>query len=282
MHLAASLHRARLLSLDVALAALGGGILAERVMRVRMPWAWYVVLPAAVWCVYTLDHLLDARRVGAAASTPRHRFHHRHFRTLTIACLSVGAVAGTLALAKLHPASVWLGVALAAAVLIHLSMTTLVGNRASPLLMKELGVGVIFTIGVWGLPAVHHGLTLTASTTLLMTQYFLLAMVNLIEFSWYEHHLDAIDGHTSFVRGIGPDRVPALIVAVLAAAALLGAAAIGLRPTRRVAAAEAIYAGMAALLGLLVAKPAWFAPHERYRAWGDGAFLLPWLILLAP
>ena len=278
MTLACLYRYGRLLSLDVAL---GGGILAERVMGVRMPWAWYLVLPAAVWCVYTLDHLLDARRVGPGASTPRHRFHHRHARGLTAACGIVGGAAGVLAVTQLQPMSVWLGIGLSIATLAHLALTEGVGSRASPLLMKELGVGVIFTAGIWGLPAVHHGLALAGSTWLMMVQYLLLALVNLVEFSWYEHHLDVIDGHTSFVRGIGPQRVPMLAAGMLAVVVVLGLAAAGLRPMPRVFLAQAIYMGMAGVLGLLAARPGWFAEDERYRIWGDGAFLLPWLMLLA-
>ncbi len=271
----------RLLSLDVAMAALGGGLLAERVMRVRMPWSWYVVLPAAVWCVYTLDHLLDAHRVGANASSPRHRFHHRHFRPLAITCGVIGITAAALAITHLEPASIWLGIALAVAVLVHLALIKFVGHRASPWLMKEMGVGLIFTAGIWGLPAAHHALKLTLPVWLLMIQYFLLAMVNLIEFSWYEHHMDTIDGHTSFVRGIGPDRVPKLIAFMLLCIIALGAVALGQHLTRRVLWTEAIYSAMAAVLGLIMTKPTWFIDGERYRIWGDAAFLLPWLMLLS-
>lgn len=270
----------RLLSLDVALAALGGGLLAERVTQTRMPGAWYLVLPAAVWCVYTLDHLLDARRVGAGASTPRHRFHHRHFRSLAVACLLVGVATAALAVTQLRPVGVWLGVALAVAVGAHLGLVRLVGGRASPLLIKELGVGLIFTAGIWGPPAAHRAVTLPGAVWLLMGQYFLLVMINLIAFSWYEHHLDSRDGHTSFVRGIGPDRVPRLVGVLLLAAMGLGAAALAWRAAPPVLLTEGIYAGMVAVLGLLVARPGWFAEHERYRVWGDAAFLLPWLVLM--
>lgn len=63
-----------------------------------MPWSWYVVLPLAVWVIYTGDHLLDAYRLQDQASTPRHRFHHRHFKLLLALAVIAAVTAVTLAL----------------------------------------------------------------------------------------------------------------------------------------------------------------------------------------
>ncbi len=57
----------------MALAALGGGVMATRVTGALMPRTFYLLLPLSVWVVYTPDHLLDARRQAAPPPTPRHR-----------------------------------------------------------------------------------------------------------------------------------------------------------------------------------------------------------------
>ena len=275
----------RSLSLDVALAGLAGGVMAARVLHASPRPAFYVLLPAGVWVAYTLDHLLDARRVGAAAHTPRHRLHHRHARVLWTLSVAIAAVALLLAYTGLSRTGLLFGVALATLCGLHEALVKLAGSRASPLLIKELGVAVIFTGGTWGLPLmlrftqpllrVQPG----AAEFILLTQYLLLALVNLLEFSTYEAAADARDGHTSFVLAVGPAaarRTTAVLLLLqipLAAAALFLAAARSIRP-------ESIFAAMSAMLAVVLLHPAALRKGERYRTIGDGAFLLPLLMLI--
>src|ERR1700728_2825354 len=175
--------RVRIVSLDVAAAALGGGIMATRVIGSSPRQSFYWLLPAGVWVAYTIDHLLDARHMGAAARTPRHRFHHQHATGLWIVVAIISAACGIGGWIGLS----WFGLIYAAAmcglVIVHETMIKLTGDRTSPLLLKELGVAVVFTAGVWGMPWLRNRMDtghLFGWAALLMLQYFLLAMVNLI------------------------------------------------------------------------------------------------------
>ena len=53
---------ARAASVDVVLGVLCSAALASIVTEARLPLIWWFLLPAATWSVYSLDHLLDARR----------------------------------------------------------------------------------------------------------------------------------------------------------------------------------------------------------------------------
>ncbi|HVX84974.1 MAG TPA: hypothetical protein VH253_09170 [Phycisphaerae bacterium] len=273
--------RLRLLSVDVALAALGGGVMAARVVGVTMPRTFYLLLPLSVWVVYTLDHLLDARRMGAAAHTPRHRFHFRYRAFLWPACTAGAVLCALLAFWGLS----WLGLAFGAGmcglVLLHLLLVKAAGSLASPLLAKELGVGVIFTAGVWGLPLLRHGWARGADWPLaILIQYFLLAMVNLLTFSLAEAHADAADHQTSFVLGVGPRAATAVTWAILAATIALGIGVAIAWPTPVPLVSEGVFAAMSFMLASILLWPRWMHAHERYRAIGDGAFLLPLLLAL--
>ena len=270
--------RFRLVSIDVAAAALGGGIMAMRVIGSSPRISFYWLLPAGVWVAYTIDHLLDAHRMGPTARTPRHRFHHRHFALLWVAVAVISvicAVGGWIGLS-------WFGLTYAAImcglVLVHEIIVKLASNRASPLLVKELGVALVFTAGVWGMPWLRHRMDTgrwLGWPVILMIQYFLLAVVNLIEFSIYESKIDTADGQTSFVRGIGRKR-SRWIVAVLLAIQIPAASVAGIIfPDRIVLIAEAIYLLMAIGLWIVLAMPRFAARAERYRTLGDGVFLLP-------
>jgi hypothetical protein len=267
---------------DVALAALGGGVMATRVTGALMPRTFYLLLPLSVWVVYTLDHLLDARRMGAAAHTPRHRFHFRYQHLLWPAC-AVGAV--LCALLAFWGLS-WLGLAFGAGmcglVVLHLLIVKAAGSLASPLLAKELGVGVIFTVGVWGLPLLRHRFNHPIDWPLpILIQYFLLVMVNLLTFSLAEATADAADHQTSFVLGVGPRAATGVTWAILAVHVALGVYVALAWPTRIPLVSELVFAAMAFMLASILLWPRWMHARERYRAIGDGAFLLPLLLALA-
>ena len=268
---------ARLLSVDVAGAALGGGMLAVHAMAARPRPAFYAVLPAAVWVVYTLDHLIDARRMGPTAATPRHRFHVRHAAALWAVWVPVAIATGVVGLVELSWPGVAFGLGMAALVGLHETIVKLAGSRASPLLVKELGVAVIFTAGTWGLPTLLRLVRVGHPpwrSLVLAGGYLLLAGVNLVVFSLFEARRDAAAGQTSFVRGIGRPAAARVAAALLAAAVVLVTTIVPRSPPVDRAAAGVLLA-MAAGLGLILWRPRWFVRRERYRTLGDGVFLFP-------
>jgi 1,4-dihydroxy-2-naphthoate octaprenyltransferase len=270
----------RILSLDVAFGALGGGCMAAKYLDQKMLWIWYVILPVAVWVIYTGDHLLDARRLGEHASTERHRFHHRHFWVLATLAGIGGMVCLVMALVFMTPTGLFFGFAMAGVVVIHLLMVRWVGERTSPWLVKEFGVAVAYALGIWGLPLIKSGQWQAAAGIIPMVQFLLLALVNLLEFSLFEFESDSKDGHTSFVRALGKRQSIRLIRMILGLVASLGVVLLLLDDRQSVVALEMIYALMAAMLAILLYRKAWFSQHERYRAWGDAAFFLPFLYLM--
>jgi hypothetical protein len=267
-------------SLDVAGAALGGGVMAVRVLGGSPRPAFYALLPASVWVVYTLDHLIDARRMGITAATPRHRFHVRHAAALWAVLVPVAVVCGVGGLVALSWVGVAFGVAMTALVGLHELIVKLAGDRASPLLVKELGVGLIFTAGTWGLPAtvrVWHAGWPPGWGVVVAVQYAVLACVNLVEFSVFEARRDAAAGQTSFVRGVGR-RGAARVALGLLALQLPLAAVVLWRGERTGSIAEAVLLAMAVGLAAILIWPRTFARRERYRTVGDGVFLLPLLM----
>ncbi|RMG73262.1 MAG: hypothetical protein D6722_04035, partial [Bacteroidetes bacterium] len=96
--------------------------------------------------------------------------------------------------------------------------------------------------------------------------------------SLYERHTDELDGHTSFVRAIGPRGARWLVTG-------LGGMVLGVGALRWVRAPETwpiqgIYLLMTLTLLLILWREDWFRPADRYRSWGDAVFWLPALALL--
>lgn len=271
----------RLLSLDVALGALGGGMMVASYLNVEMNWSWYVILPLAVWAIYTADHLMDAFKLKSEASTARHKFHHDHFNLLMALAGLAALSCVVLALLFLGQLGFYFGLGMGAFVLLHLSLVKVVGERTSPLLVKELGVASIYALGIWGLPILEAGRWQDPSVMLPLLQFFMMAFANLLEFSLFEHDLDEADGQTSFVRALGKPRSLSMVRFVLAIAVAIGVFVLTRSSETAVMRLELLFSIMAGILSALVYRMDWFAQNERYRAWGDGVFLLPFLYAFA-
>lgn len=245
-----------------------------------MPLAWYILLPLAVWVAYTADHLMDALRIGADASTPRHRFHHRWFRLLSLLVV-VGGVGGLLsAIMWLEARAVLFGLALGGVAGLHFLLVRLVGNRTSPYLIKELGVAIVYTAGTWGLPLMMAERWDPSLIGVPVGQFLLLALVNLLELSLYEADADARDKQTSLVQAIGREGGLRLVRLLLAIAAGLGVLPLMESDATELLRLEMVFAVMSGLLAAIILRPGWFIRHERYRAWADAAFLLPFVYVI--
>lgn len=107
-----------------------------------------------------------------------------------------------------------------------------------------------------------------------------MAFANLLEFSLFEHDLDEADGQTSFVRALGKPRSLSMVRFVLAFAVGIGVFVLTRETDSSILMIELLFSIMAGILSVLVFRMDYFAQNERYRAWGDGVFLLPFLYAL--
>jgi hypothetical protein len=152
---------------------------------VRLP-RWVAAMQAlAVWAVYVGDRLLDARRALGAGEAERlrerHFFHWRHRRVLApMAMAAACAAAGLIAVFMPVPARGWSGV-LAAASLVYFARVHAggwSGHERPRILTKEMGVGVLFTLGC-ALPAMERVRDGLRGEMLCLVAYFvLLAWLN--------------------------------------------------------------------------------------------------------
>ncbi len=259
---------ARSLSLDVVLGVLGGAALAVWVTGAVMPRAWWWVLPAATWVVYSEDRLLDARRVGAAAHSHRHRFYHRHARALKICTGVVGVSTVAGALICLPAALIAGGVVLGGLSTAYLLAAQRCRSRWFP---KEVVAALVYVSGIWlGPIAVARGIDpwIVLSAVL----HGLAALLNLWVFAWFERGVDELDGHGSIACSWG-ERVTRRWLVMLT---LVGCFGVGIG---WVGGPPRLGPAMAVMFVVIVAPwamqrfEAYFSAGFRYRLFGDLAFV---------
>lgn len=267
---------ARSLSLDVVAGGVAGGALAVWATGARMPLAWWGILALSIWTVYTVDHLLDARRLGARLQDHRYRFHAAHAFPLAATVLLAGLLSLAAALAWLPERVLLGGCALGVLTAVHLARAQLRCRRWIP---KEVFVALIYTAGIWigplmlarrSVPWVWLAAALHGAGVLL----------NLGMYAVFEERRDAAEDSASVTRTLGIGRVRRVVqvLTLLAAAGALAGAAWG--PAAYGGAWGALLA-LVATPALILAAPSRFRHAERYRLYGELVFLLLVLPCLA-
>lgn len=268
------------MSIDVVLGALSTGLMAASLLQVSLPVAWWIAFPLSVWVFYTGDHLIDAYRLGQQAHTVRHQFHVQYFMPLSL-LVGISCLLIVYAILIAPTSLIYLGLIIGGMGVIHLVLSFLLRNIVSRWVQKELGVALIYTLGVWGGPVALTDGQIPLSYWGICFQFFLLAMVNLLIFSYQDLESDILDGHTSMVRAFGNTAVYRIVSICLVGVVLLGIGHILTSdlPFNWLFAYE-ISLGIGVIFSIIHRFPTWFHTHNRYRVWGDGAFLLSGAYLL--
>ncbi len=265
---------AQALSLDVALGAVCCSAMFCRLVGLSpLPWTQLWVLGGTVLLIYTADHQADVYRMPGPPLTDRHRFHGRYRRLLRplAGLLAIGLGAAAL---RLPTVVIGYGLLLAGAVAAYLLVVSrLPEARGRRWFHKEILVAALYTAGVWGSVAVRAG-SLPPFARLAGVIFALLALQNLLLFSYLEWEEDVSQGQRSVARSWGPGRVRLAMRVITVVLAGLLAAGWGWAEGLIDYAAWVTLAAMTGVLGALCAFPAAFRRRHRYRLLGDGVFLL--------
>jgi hypothetical protein len=256
-----------LLSIDVAVGAAVGAALFARILGVSLYLQAYIVLALTVWIIYTVDHLLDASKLLAPASTRRHQLHQRYFSVLRVMVAVAALVAFVLVLfirAQLMiPGMI---MALFCAVYLLLNQWLKFG--------KELMATILYAGGVL-LPALSLNHNPTREQTLLIAQFVLLVLINMLLFAIMGYKEDVTDRQQSFVTSAGVRAGRVVIAVLLAMFGIICVVAFSEYYVQE----KLVLLAMAIILLMIFLFPRFFESEERYRLVGDSIFLLPILVL---
>lgn len=259
-----------ILSLDVAFGATISSYFLSRIFNVAVNVPTLLCLGLTVWLIYTLDHLIDAKVIKQPASTLRHRFHQRNFKTILY--FLVVALLMTIGLLFLIKASIFFwGLYLSGFVIIYFAIKRKLG------IMKEVLGAMLYSIGVMIPIIAISDQSLRSLASLPSILFFITALINLILFSWFDVESDLVDKQPSIATILG-DSATAKLLSFLffAQLGLLSYAfSIGYNSSYLV-----VFALMLAILFSLFIKSDWFAIADKYRIMGDAVFLIPLLHLV--
>ena len=249
--------------------------LGASVCRTSVPVTWRVLLPMAVWATYTLDHLLDGKRLSRMSAALRHRIAAQYARSLMS---GVGLVIATLCIGGvllLPYQLLWLGGVVGLATLVHLGAAYAEWYPTTSPFGKEFVVASLYGAGTWGGPLLLMSTPFSVSILLPALAFFLIVLLNLGLFQWFEKK-QACQSRLEIGEDMRASRFIDLGFLGVVAALVGGFVAASATLTLELF----LLAGMGGMLWSMRLAPQYFLPHERFRLLGDGVFLFPLLLLL--
>ncbi len=254
------------LSIDVVLGAVCCALFFARLLQVSLLLYGIVSLALTVWIIYTADHLLDAKRVEGIATTRRHHFHQQYFSLLSI-CLLLAMVSNIVLLFFIRERVLLGGLFLICGVSIYLLLHTYLK------VPKEVLISILYTCGVllpslMVTPVIWHELPYV-----LIAQFALSALINLLVFSWFDYERDRQDGFKSMATMWGRTNTARLIYV----AAFINTALFFISEDRS---ASGVPVAVAVLHLLILYRADFFGKDDRFRLLGDASFMLPLFYLL--
>jgi hypothetical protein len=262
--------RCNLLSLDVAVGAVICSLYFSKLFSVTPSAQEMLALGFTVWIIYTVDRLLDVRTLSSTAATERHQFHQLYQKPLWTLSLLAGVVTICL-IYFLRPQIIVGGILLSLISGMYLLLQKY-------LKVKEFFVAIVYTAGVLLTSLAITSVEVSYNEGLLIAQFLLVALINLLLFSWFEYDDDRQDGHSSFAIGFGKKTTGKWVSALSTINCLI---TIWLLTQTVWQLTSFLFLLMTIVLITIFLFPAYFKGGQRYRMIGDAIFFIPVIGLLS-
>jgi 4-hydroxybenzoate polyprenyltransferase len=257
------------LSLDVVGGAIASSIFFSTVFKTPISILVLTLLGLSVWIIYTVDHLLDVKNSKPVIISDRHIFHQRNSKSIKLG-LATALILTSFLVFQLPNTITYAGVVLATIIAAYIFFNKRLGAS------KELVAALFYCAGVC-LPTLGFVETqLPLVYRLLITQFFITALTNLILFALMERDEDKANRFNSIATLKSIKQVNFLLV-------LLFLVSIGLFIFQLKLSMQWMPSGILFFMNLVLCllfifRNALFV-RTHYRLIGDGIFLMPIVIL---
>ncbi len=261
------------LSLDIALGSVISSLFLSFFLKVQPNENSLILLALTVWCIYTLDHLLDSLKGPLHTLSQRHQFHKQHFNQLGRILIVVLLLIGIL-LFFIPKTTLLAGTVLSSFLLAYLLSVHLLKHKF--IIHKEFVIALIYTAGICIGPISQMKEPLIQNQYLVISTFFTIVLFNLLLFSLMDKKNDKSANFPSIVTSLG-DKTTHLILKTLGFLEVVLLIVI----LQKGLVKETVL--MACMFGVL--QIIYRLRHKQfvityYRQAGDGIFLLPILYLL--
>lgn len=261
--------KARWLSLDITIGAIVLLFFISRIHEIEPSVHVYIALAIAIWSIYTLDHLRDARGPSGYRSG-RHQYHRDNFERIVLVQI-VALAAGVINMFFLPRSIIQAGLIVAGLSGIYLIMQSSLAKVG----LKEVVIAVGYATGIFLYPIQ----VLQGGEGILMEYVQLtgLALTNILIIAFYDFQEDKHAGFGSFVSFAGYERTRSIIILLITIQSMVGVYLLS-RSDRLMY--QLFILMSLVIFSLVLWKRSFFIHSDRYRLWSDLVFFLPLAIIL--
>lgn len=257
-----------ILSLDVASGAIISSIFFAKIYGVSPSLISLLSLGFTVWLIYTADRLLDVWDSKGEVSSERHQFHKKN-QNILVRCLVFITIIDAGLIFFMPVLIIKRGLFLSMMVIGYVLL------RRNLYIFKEFFVAILYTAGVI-LPAIP-ATSIKPNEYLPILLFFLIALLNLIIFSWYERERDIDDKQESIATKIDEQTIRSILHVLFFVALAISGSIILLTKAYYV---SMVLTMMTTTHLLIFWSKNLFERDSLYRLVGDAAFLFPLIYIL--
>jgi 4-hydroxybenzoate polyprenyltransferase len=265
----------RFLSFDVTLGATLLTLALSDFFGTELPHSIPICMAISIWLIYTLDHLIDAKKYHEI-SIERHLFHRRNFKLILINSVII-ALFGIYIVLSLPAVTFLYGLGLIMLVIVYFTLIYFFENFH----YKEVLVAIVYSLGVFLGPLSLNSGKIEVEFNVFFIQLLLLAMINLLLFSYYDFEKDKEDKNPSIAIKLGKPAVQRLLTFFFMVLVIIQTSSIIYFLGNF---SHLIFQFLFMLMTVvLFALKKWkyhFAINDRYQFVGDGVFFIPTIWLL--
>lgn len=189
------------LSLDVVFGAMASMYFFQKLVHVQLEPSIYTLLALAVWTLYSLDHLLDARQ-SKGSNSPRRVFYRQNMLVLSLGIL-VAVITGLVG------AFYWLGwgkeLQLTLVLIVAMGGCRWAIQKLGPVVLKEVSIALFYVVGSLWLPILRaEAQDLSWQVLAFALVFLVLALLNLWMLSFLDREEDRQDGFISIAMLLPP------------------------------------------------------------------------------
>ncbi|TGN01617.1 LA_0991 family prenyltransferase-like protein [Leptospira yasudae] len=256
------------LSVDIVCGAVASAWFVSSLLHTQMRTAFWILLPASVWVIYSADHLIDGWKLGENSANERHAFHYKNRIFLSWITMIAAVLCFVCGILFLREWVVNVALILGIFVFLHVVFSYL----QISFFWKECSVSVLYTAGVWFGPILLTQKSAFETWTP-CALFFLTALCNSFVNSYMEKEIDRKENVESILKQISPVALKKTVYTLAA----IGAAGIlfWFRESSEPILPESLYLGLGYAIpaGILWLESS-FQKNRFYRLFGEGYFIL--------
>lgn len=261
----------RAFSLDVVAGAVISARWIGDYFDADIPTSAILALGLTVWLIYTIDHLLDARKMKSKDALFRHIIHYKNAPYI-FGLIAIVSMVLIFLLQNLKLFLIGYGLVLGFVVFCYLVYIHFI--RKKVYWGKEWFIALVYATGIC-LPTFAFIQNIPPILIYFWIQLFLLASINLILFNMIEYKVDKKLGFNSFATAKGADFSRRVILFLLFAFTVIWSSSFLFFKAEELLDYQAIFILMASVLAMVLSKEVVLRQEEWYRVIGDIVFVLP-------